>query len=260
MRQRIITAVCLLAFVVPFIYLGGYFVMGLGLLGTAIATKEMIDMHEKLVKVPVVIKILTVIATLGIVLVPTLAMVGIIAISHLLLLLLCSFLKKITANTVAFYALILAYIGFSFRALLGIRAASLTLFVFLLALVILTDSAAYFTGKFFGKSKLAPKISPNKTVEGAIGGLLIGALVAIGFNAVANLFTQTWILSVLAFGLPITSQFGDLFASSLKRKYDVKDYGKIFPGHGGVMDRLDSLVLAGIVLYVILYFSGSLAF
>ena len=113
----------------------------------------------------------------------------------------------------------------------------------------LTDVFALFVGVKFGKRKLSPKISPKKTVEGAVGGLVITTLVNIGFAALFNAF---WLgglyhINLLAVGLAtlpigLVSMCGDLAASVLKRNYGVKDFGSIFPGHGGVMDRFDSLV------------------
>ena len=257
MKERIITAVVLLATVLPLIYLGGYFFIGLGIVATTIAAWEMISMHDNLTKVPIWVKLLVITATLGIVFAPTLLLILLIMGGYLLLLIFtCYVLKKIDFKTVSFCIEALIYLGFSFRALLEIRNHGLMLFIFLVATVILTDSGAYFTGKFFGKNKLAPKISPNKTVEGAIGGWLIGGSFALAYGLANNLFIQTWILVVLASGLPILSQIGDLVASAMKRKYGIKDYGKIFPGHGGVMDRVDSQLLAGILLYVVLYFGG----
>jgi len=258
-KERIITGICLLAVVLPLVYFGGYWFMGLILFATVIATHEMLAMHDTLTKVPKWIKVLAMVATLGIVFSPTLSKAGFILGSHSIFLwFICLALKKINVETGSFYTKALIYVGFSFRALLGIRNHSLTLFIFLMAIVILTDSMAYFTGRFFGKHKLAPKISPKKTVEGAIGGWLAGAVFAIVFGLLAGLFSQSWILIVLALFLPILSQIGDLVASALKRQYDIKDFGKMFPGHGGVMDRVDSQMLAAILIYVIILIGGVL--
>jgi len=256
-KERIITALCLLVVVLPLVYLGGWWFMGLGLMVTGVAVWEMMIMHDQLTKVPIWMKIPVVMATLGIVFVSNLAFALLVfVIQSLLLLIVYGVLKKINVETGFFYTQVLIYIGFSFRALLVIRSQSLPLFILLIVTVILTDSGAYFTGRLFGKHKLAPKISPKKTVEGAIGGWLAGVTFVFLFGLKQQLFTEMWILIVLALGLPILSQIGDLVASALKRKYGIKDYGNIFPGHGGVMDRVDSQLLAGILLYVLLYFNG----
>ena len=249
----------MLVIVLPLIYFGGHWFVGLMLVATVIATWEMIAMHDKLFNVPMWVKVLLLISTLGIALIPDLLMALSVLGATIFLMITCYVLKKITAETGIFYIKTLIYIGFSFRALLEIRGHSLRLFIFLIAIVILTDSAAYFAGRLFGKRKLAPKISPKKTVEGAIGGWLAGAGFAIGFGLMNHLFTERWILIVLAIGLPILSQVGDLVASSMKRKYGIKDYGKLFPGHGGVMDRVDSQLLAAVLIYGIIQMGGVLS-
>lgn len=116
------------------------------------------------------------------------------------------------------------------------------------------DTMAYFTGFFLGKRKLCPDISPKKTVEGAIGGVGGTGVVAVLVFG----FTKGWDivpLLVVFFGamiLAVVSIFGDLFASVVKRHFGVKDYGKLFPGHGGIMDRFDSTIPVAIVLQVLL--------
>lgn len=120
----------------------------------------------------------------------------------------------------------------------------------------ITDTFAYFVGKKFGKHKLCPEISPKKTVEGAIGGM-IGALILnlallFVFNTFFfeserhNSYLLVGLLSILLSGI---SMCGDLTASTLKRNYGVKDFGTFFPGHGGVMDRFDSCLFVLPVLY-----------
>ena len=257
MKERIITAICLLAVIIPLVYLGGYWFVGLGLVATSIATWEMMAMDSKKNDVPIWIKAITFIGILLVVFLPSRIDAQLLASVVAVVLLNINLVRvKKGQGHVSFYSLIIFYIGFSFRALLQIRAHSLTLFIFLVVLVILTDSMAYFAGRFFGKRKLAPKISPKKTIEGAIGGWLAGAGFAAFFGWVNHLFTETWILVVLAICLPILSQIGDLVASALKRKYGIKDYGKIFPGHGGVMDRVDSQMLAAILIYMMMLIGG----
>ncbi len=111
-----------------------------------------------------------------------------------------------------------------------------------------TDTFAYFGGNIFGKNKLCPKISPNKTIEGFISGILgsliLTVLFALKFNP--NRIYLYIPLSILA---AILSQAGDLVASSIKRYTGIKDYGKLIPGHGGVLDRFDSIIFISPVVY-----------
>lgn len=127
-------------------------------------------------------------------------------------------------------------------------------FIFIGAWV--TDTFAYFTGMLFGKHKLIPAVSPKKTIEGSVGGTIFCIGFFIGFGALVNSLTASDIsLLLVAFaGLvaAIVSQIGDLSMSVIKRTHGVKDYGKIFPGHGGVLDRFDSILAVSIVIAIFL--------
>ena len=118
----------------------------------------------------------------------------------------------------------------------------------------ITDTFAYFTGMLFGKHKLIPNVSPKKTVEGSIGGTVFCVAFFVGFGAIVNHFTNSDISLVLVgcAGLvsALVSQIGDLSMSVIKRTYGIKDYGKIFPGHGGVLDRFDSILAVAIALAI----------
>ncbi len=121
--------------------------------------------------------------------------------------------------------------------------------VFLLAVTFSTDTAAYFVGKAIGKRPLAPSISPNKTWEGAIAGLF-GALAAAVVAAWAlELDTAVPAIVILGALMGVAGQAGDLFESKLKRLADVKESGWLLPGHGGVLDRLDSIVFNLALVY-----------
>ncbi|MDR2687068.1 MAG: phosphatidate cytidylyltransferase [Oscillospiraceae bacterium] len=132
------------------------------------------------------------------------------------------------------------------------------LIFFTLCAAWLTDAFAYFVGRKLGKHKLAPKISPKKTVEGAIGGLLGATLANLGFAALFNQWALAHYrinlpaVALLSLGLGAVAMVGDLAASVLKRNYGVKDFGRFFPGHGGVMDRFDSILLVSPVVYALL--------
>lgn len=116
------------------------------------------------------------------------------------------------------------------------------------------DMAAYFVGVRYGRVKLNPVISPKKTVEGAIGGLAGTVVTAIVIYIIAGLFglSQPAFVHFIVIGLVggVVAQIGDLFASSVKRHCHVKDFGNIFPGHGGMMDRLDSILFVTMFIYI----------
>lgn len=111
-----------------------------------------------------------------------------------------------------------------------------------------TDIFAYFVGMTLGKHKLAPRISPKKSIEGSIGGVVGSVIICSGFGI---LFAPDFLLDCLLLGLlgGVVSQLGDLTASIFKRKIGIKDYGNLIPGHGGVLDRVDSVLYTGPMVY-----------
>ena len=114
----------------------------------------------------------------------------------------------------------------------------------------ISDSGAYFAGRFFGRHLLFPNISPNKTVEGGIGSLLCTMLV-VGLVSYELLGFTLAKAAIVGAGVSVFSQMGDLFESALKRILDVKDLGRFLPGHGGVLDRIDSLLFTAPAVYYI---------
>ncbi len=142
-------------------------------------------------------------------------------------------------------------VGFSSMVMLRDMSYNENYFGFYLFMLIfigawIPDCAGYFCGRAFGKHKLIPDVSPKKTVEGAIGGVIFGGLSFVGFGAIINAVNlgEPRYLSLAITGcvVAVVSIFGDLIASLIKRQYGIKDYGKLFPGHGGVMDRFDSII------------------
>ena len=130
-----------------------------------------------------------------------------------------------------------------------------------------TDIFAYFVGRFLGKHKLIPEVSPKKTIEGSIGGIVFCSLLYMlyGFiltKFVSGLSNTYWLLAIVGIIISVVAQIGDLTMSQIKRQFGVKDYGKIMPGHGGILDRCDSVLSVAFVLIVacafIRYLGGSL--
>jgi phosphatidate cytidylyltransferase len=121
--------------------------------------------------------------------------------------------------------------------------------IFLFAVVWTTDIVAYFAGRAAGGPKLMPLVSPNKTWSGALAGTLAAVVVAVIFAETAGL--AAFALAMLAVILSICAQAGDLFESFLKRRFGAKDSSHLIPGHGGLMDRLDGFVTAGVVATLI---------
>lgn len=210
------------------------------------------------------------------------------------LLILPIFNKKIEMKDVIFFIFGIIYSGISFAIIVTVRniemlyqdasirlfdglniyAVGLILFIFVLLSTMLTDIAAYQFGIKFGKHKLCPSISPKKSIEGSIAGTIAGALGgtlfmvilqftlskeyanAIKLFKIDNIYLYALAIFGVALLLSIAGQLGDLIASKIKREYNIKDYGKIFPGHGGVLDRFDSGIYSFLVFIIILMISG----
>jgi phosphatidate cytidylyltransferase len=137
------------------------------------------------------------------------------------------------------------YAGAAQMASVVVRLDSATGFValvFVMLIVWVTDIGGYFAGRGIGGAKLWPRVSPNKTWAGAIGGFGASLVIALGFAALD--LGQAWPLLMLAAVLSVVAQLGDLFESAVKRRFGVKDSSHIIPGHGGLMDRLDGFVAA----------------
>jgi phosphatidate cytidylyltransferase len=127
------------------------------------------------------------------------------------------------------------------------------LVIILFAMTWVNDSGAYFAGNFWGKNKLSKKLSPNKTIEGSMGGFIANVLMGLGLGLFLDIFTVT---DGLALGVVMGTlgPLGDLFESALKRGAGVKDSGSLIPGHGGVLDRIDSVLFNAPVLYFFVLF------
>ncbi len=118
-----------------------------------------------------------------------------------------------------------------------------------------SDTGAYLAGVKFGKHKLIPRLSPKKTIEGSIGGIIMGTVLStlfISFYSLEIPFVHSFVLAII---LTITAQIGDLSFSSVKRYYNIKDFSHLLPGHGGVLDRIDSLLFNSLIfaLYILLF-------
>jgi phosphatidate cytidylyltransferase len=145
----------------------------------------------------------------------------------------------------------IAYIGLPLGALAAVRTTGgRGAVVLLMITIVISDSAQYYTGRALGRRPLAPSISPKKTLEGAIGGLVFGTLAfALGARLVFP-GSSPWLVALVGASIAALGIVGDLFESLLKRSAGVKDSGTIIPGHGGVLDRIDSWLFAAPVYYV----------
>lgn len=149
------------------------------------------------------------------------------------------------------------YASMSFMCIVLLREAGAYLYLLVFVGPWVSDIFAYLCGRLFGKHKLIPQVSPKKTVEGSVGGIIFTAIAFVVYGIIIKTyFNASAVANPIAMALAgavtsVIAQIGDLTASAIKRRFDIKDYGRIFPGHGGVMDRFDSVLLTAPVLYII---------
>ena len=162
--------------------------------------------------------------------------------------------RKDVIEGTATMALGFLYIGLPLSLLVLVdRAPRGNIWIFfLLAIIFLGDTAAFYCGRLLGRHKLYVTVSPGKTWEGAVGGFSISVLGGVLFSQIFSLHNSVWTIAMVSGMLSVAGQVGDLAESMIKRNYGVKDSGKILPGHGGFLDRVDALLFAIPVFYALL--------
>lgn len=262
MKQRIISAIIALIIVVPIIIYGKMpFYLGASIIGL-IGFLELIKAIEKDNKLPNGMKIV------GIILFILLMMNGwgkgrmFFGTEELIISILITTIAPIVYyhksklynfENAAILACSIILLGLAFNNLVNVRIANINYFIYILLITTMSDTFAYFTGMLIGKNKMCPSVSPKKTWEGFAGGLVFGTFISTMSYVIMFDYTGSIIVLVLVTAiLSIIGQLGDLIFSSIKRHYGIKDFGNIMPGHGGVLDRLDSILF---VVLVFIYLS-----
>ncbi|MBB4302444.1 phosphatidate cytidylyltransferase [Rhodobium orientis] len=253
---RIASAVVLLPLAVAATWFGGLFYAGLVVLGTAIVFLEWASITIRgASKVGVgIVGAATVAAVAATAVLGPVPGLALIAVATGILFMLVRLVRSSFGLATG-----LLYAGLGGVALISLRAGPLGLaaVLFLFAVVWASDIAAYFTGRGLGGPKLWPKVSPNKTWSGAIGGLVIGVAAGMGVVIAAGLPAGIGVAATAAL-LSVAGQLGDLFESAIKRRVGRKDSGSLIPGHGGLMDRVDALIAAAILGALIGWLRGGL--
>ncbi|MFB9769286.1 phosphatidate cytidylyltransferase [Lactiplantibacillus modestisalitolerans] len=250
MKQRVITAVIALILFVPVIIKGGLLLDIVAMLLGAIAMGELLIMRKKLL---ISFEAIVSMVAVAIEIAPNKWFNGLPAqldkqyvVYFLVILLLLHTVwsrNRFSFDDAGVLTLGVLYIGMGFNYFTAARGISVYMLLYLMFIVWLTDSGAYMVGRKLGRHKVTP-ISPNKTWEGCIGGSVVGVIIAGAFAIILNVGYQSVVSMILiTLILSIVGQFGDLVESALKRYYGVKDSGKILPGHGGILDRFDSMLL-----------------
>ncbi len=261
MKKRTISVLIMAAIIIPLLIIGGVpYMIGVGLL-SLVAFLEIISLKEpEQKKLPLFIVAITLLAFLLIVysnIDGTSILFGLdyskLALSSLLIMIPTIFISKeqYPINRALRNLGMIIFIGLGFNLLINIFNYNKGIFLYLLGLTIFTDTFAYLSGSLIGKYKFFPNISPKKSWEGFIIGTIMGTFLAIVvyINFIGNPVNMTRLI-VITYLLSVIGQLGDLFFSLIKREHNIKDFSNLIPGHGGVLDRLDSVIFV-LISYLI---------
>ena len=253
MKKRLISAVVVLAIFIPLLIIGDiYFKVAVTILAV-LGLKEFLELPHKN-KRPKYVDVILYAMVILLTFLNTKKEVYYVLtfILPMLAVIYCNDNKKYNADEAFKLAGMTFLIGIVFNKFLVIRENNIMLLVYLFLITTMTDTYAHMGGSLIGKRKLAPKISPNKTWEGAITGAIFGTLIAsVFYHIFISNSANVLFLLVITFILSCLGQLGDLFFSAVKRNHKIKDFSNIMPGHGGVLDRLDSIIFV-IMGYILL--------
>ena len=257
MKVRTLTAIIALLIFLPILLKGGTILMLFAYLLALIALKELLNMNMiKFLSIPGIFSALALI----IIMLPQSAgdwvsdvqLKSLIAMSFILLSYTVLSKNRFSFMDAAFCLMSVAYVGIGFMFFYETRSEGLHYILYAFLIVWLTDTGAYLFGKMMGKHKLWPVISPNKTIEGFIGGLFCSLIVPLAMLYFVDFNMNVWILLGVTLILSLFGQLGDLVESGFKRHFGVKDSGRILPGHGGILDRFDSFMFVLPLLNILL--------
>lgn len=254
MKTRIISATLAAIISIPIILIGKYpFIIAVAII-SILAFKEFLDLKSSHEQYPLLIKIIALILLLSLVLnLKYLNQVQPFLIIATLLLGIWYNEKQYSTKDALYLLAIIYLIGITFNLFIVFRLQNIYQFIYVISIPMATDIFAYFGGRFFGKHKLYEKLSPAKTWEGAIIGLLFGIVIGtLIYSCLVGSFSFK--LVFLTAILSIIGQLGDLFFSKIKRENKIKDFSSLMPGHGGILDRIDSVMFV-ILAYAALLFA-----
>lgn len=259
MKQRVITAIIALIIFIPILCYGSWALMLAAAVLAIIGIHEFYQMKYSNKRLPLQEGV-AILAALSLILpvdqwIPQLpSRLMCFYLFVMILMVMTVFDQKVTTiDDIGFPVFVSLYTGLGFANLANARDAGLVVVLLALCIVWATDIGAYMIGKAIGKHKLAPSVSPNKTIEGSIGGVVCAVLVTCFFMwRYSSIFPYHLIpMILLTIFFSIAGQLGDLVESAYKRHYGVKDSGNILPGHGGILDRFDNLLFVFPIMHLV---------
>lgn len=240
MKQRIISALIAILIMIPILFIGGLTYKVALILLAVLSLKELLDIKETKNEFPLPIKILSYGSLISLLTISDYKLlIGLFLIFLIPIIIYHN--KKYNVEDAFFLISGILLLSIVFTLLIIFRVKDIYLLIYLVLISVTTDTFAYVGGRLFGKHKLIPSISPKKTWEGSISGSLICVIVGTIYyiNVIGG---NVYIVILMTLLLSILGQLGDLFFSAIKRYYNKKDFSNIMPGHGGLLDRLDSLI------------------
>ncbi len=252
MKQRIITGLAILAVVIPAFLIGGIPFKILVVLFISFGVYEVYALKADVW--PLWVYFLVMLMVIAMVALNLNDLFLVLVISTMVLMSLPIFFEWFLPFDAGYLLSMVLLFSAALKGVLLIQGLGNLTLVYMLVVTYLTDTAAYFSGYLFGKHKLNERISPKKTVEGAIGGWLVSFALSSLYAYFLIDSVPFNVMLIASAILPIVAQFGDLSLSAIKRYFGVKDFGTIFPAHGGVLDRIDSLLFVLVSFYVLYSF------
>lgn len=261
MKKRVVSAIIMAIILIPILIIGGnVFAVGMGMIGV-LALKEFVDLKESHGKIPDAVFLLAIIDLLLLIFSEFDGYSIAFGLSYkgIALTLLTMFIptllyknEKYTTKEAMYLSASTIFVGLIFNSLILIRNYDIWHLIYLVLIVTLTDSFAMIIGSLIGRHKCSPNISPNKTWEGSIAGTIVGSSIALIFYT--NIISSENLLKVLLLTivLSIIGQLGDLVFSKIKRENKIKDFSNLIPGHGGILDRIDSLIFVTLA-YILIF-------
>lgn len=252
MKKRILGAILLIAICVPLTILGGWYYSALIGLIAVLGLWELNSLYKREKKLHIVLEILSYLCLLMIVfsfdyVLYAIALTTVIFIAASMIT-----TKEFNYKNACQVLISIIFLGVAFYIIKDIRLESIHNLVYIILITVLTDTFAYIGGSLFGTHKLIERVSPYKTIEGSIIGSVIGTIGSVIYYLfMIDPGCNVVVCVLVTLALSIVGQVGDLVFSSIKREFDIKDYSNIIIGHGGILDRFDSLIFVSIMYFII---------